>query len=381
MSPNQNVFQQIFEISEIANLLGDHTHDTDQTKIRREIAERTMKKLGDATATSKWTVAWGPAEWQDGTSAQAAAADDISANFISTNALFIASGSMITFPDGIAYTTCVVGIGAAAGINGLQSFSDIGSVINLDEWASKGIDGLSNPPSTYTPKSPSDVDGSAYIANGFGQALFRIINLKNPVAPHYQETILQSLQRVAAQPNTKVVITGHSVGGALAYSLAYVLAKAGLFGSSPSQRVHVYPTGAPSIGNRTFVDSFRTCFPPPEGSSREGYQHWNVNIVNPFDIVPYAYCTLEEIRSIYGTEGELTGVKDLVESLNKTAENVPYYPFESSEFKSPIPKPPMAPGSYAGFLLCAGQQHISAYKAHIFSPNAEPRSHDAGRVE
>ena len=62
------------------------------------------------------------------------------------------------------------------------------------------------------------------------------------------------VREVASNPNEKLYLTGHSLGGAVAIITAAKLFNLGI----PSDRIEVITFGAPAVGNRGFVDEYES---------------------------------------------------------------------------------------------------------------------------
>ena len=108
-------------------------------------------------------------------------------------------------------------------------------------------------------------------------------------------TLHEFLSGIPASSLTRLVFTGHSLGGVLSPTLALALVTSGAL----KAEALVYPIAGPSPGNGSFANLF----------SHE-YAVWNTNIINSLDIVPQVWCTkpedspsqnLDNISPIYGS--------------------------------------------------------------------------------
>lgn len=101
----------------------------------------------------------------------------------------------------------------------------------------------------------------------------------------------------AASSSATLIITGHSLAGALSPALALSLFPKGTTGSGWAN-VYVMPTAGASPGNQAFVTAFASAFP---AVTNGGYQNWNVDFVNTLDVVPHAWVTanLNAIPTLY----------------------------------------------------------------------------------
>ncbi|KAG8708235.1 hypothetical protein FRC09_001367 [Ceratobasidium sp. 395] len=351
MSATSNVFQQVFGLSLASNLVGDCTGSAAELQEKLAAAlPAALQKIGPG-----WEVVWGPVVWK---------ADDL----VSTaqgNAWFVAKNDAVLFDDGTTRCAYVIPLAGTSGVyDWLAEDANIAQVVDLDKWVS-----VSNDP---TPIRNNNLlpAGQTYIANGFGQAVYQLLNNSPPEgSPGYPNTLPAFLQSLPAPPSSvpapKLVITGHSLGGALSPALAYVLLATKSLGQFTRENVLVYPTAGPSPGNTQFSMNFSRNFPP--SGSLGGYQCWNTNIVNKLDIVPCAYATdpqykpliLQNILTMLGPPpiAVIWAIRGLIYAANNL-----YAPIKASFFDSKFPYPP---AQLTPWMQEARTQHIDAYTWEI----------------
>ncbi|KAG9127798.1 hypothetical protein FRC07_009185, partial [Ceratobasidium sp. 392] len=352
-----NIFQQVFRVSLAANAV--RQCDGTSEELEKRLKDALPTELSDAG--SGWEVVWGPVVWKQNLTNPGSHPG---------NAWFVACNESVPFEDGVTRPAYVVAIAATSATED----GSIGHVVYVDEWASSGISGLKERPTPILNGSQVPKD-AALISNGFGQAVFHLVN-NTPRdtfrgAGQTLPEFLQSLPSLtSSQLAPKLIFTGYSLGGALSPSLTYTLSTASGFGAFSFEDVLVDPTAGPSPGNATFRSSFISIFPPPTGQLA-GYQYWNINIANPFDIVPCGYCmdpayqpeVLASISTMYGSPAPW-GVTKTVKLLEKRAQKL-YYPLVTSYFQSPVPKPSTPPKTTWEYFHTALEQHIEAYSLAI----------------
>ncbi|QRW11725.1 Lipase (class 3) [Ceratobasidium sp. AG-Ba] len=340
MSP-LNVYQQVFSVSLCTNMI--RTDKNTAAELRKLLAEKVSPVLSDIDPG--WSVA--------------CSLEEVALVPIHSSRKRL-------------YRTLVVSIaGTACNKVVIEQDSDIYHVIHPDSWASSGLDSLQTAPIIHDDATPTPED-PPIISNGFGQAAHRLINytMFYSEEPPFGEWLKSQEE---SHPDTRFVIAGPSLGAALACSTAYVLTKGNVL---PRGNVFVYPTAGPSPGNMAFVKSFKELFPSSEGTLA-GYKHWNTNIINTLDAVPYGYCTdssyttrtLDKTTTMFGAPA-VPFVQRMVDILITRSKGT-YYPIPSSIIELAVELPQVAPKTVEEFMVAGLPQHEKPYLDSILGGNSE----------
>lgn len=174
-------------------------------------------------------------------------------------------------------------------------------------------------------------------------------------------SLLQFLSGAGGQDAT-VVFAGHSLGGALAPTVAldYVVNQG--LDRRRYANIYVCPTAGPTPGDPFFSNLYARTF-----RARDGF---NENLVSSLDAVPHAWNDLGGIRTIYEKYGiDSVCINRLTGLLQARILTIPYSALPKREFTATFNedlKPPVFPDDPAiRFAVQALYQHINGYIVHL----------------
>ncbi len=317
-----NIYQQVLGLSMCSNLLGSEKGSLDvlQNKIYNLLPDE-ISKLG------AWNVAWGPVVWKDINSTDTDGPD---------NVWYVAYDQIDT------YVVAIAGTATHSKYDQFHEDYDVNTVVDLLAWIGTGL----NKPFAHL-NNVTDGD-AAYISAGTALGLTALLNNAPQSTSPGGNTALLADFLGALPTNSKIIFTGHSLGGALAPALAVTLLHSTMK-NVPKENTFTYPSAGPTIGNATFVALYEESFPAPANPS--GYQNWNVNLVNTLDVVPMAWCadpSLEPVQNIRRIPSFYDPEVDCKNALNwlmevfmlppATKSGVIYRPLKASSFTPPLDK-------------------------------------------
>lgn len=367
MSPNYDVHQQVFGLSIASNAVRDCQGTSEE--VQKLLAEN-LPSLINENVGSGWEVVWGPAVWK-----HAGATPDLPPD----NVWFVAKHPSLKFEDGTTSCAYVVAIAATTG-QAIESYDwkyedfAVGTTVNFDDWVD-GPGGITTPPE---PAWKISIKSRTLIANGTAQAVYTLANTL-PTGTG-QSSLADWLKALEPPVGSKLIFTGHSLGGALSPTLAVTLSKAGYLRQFGQSCTLVYPTAGASPGNEKFASLFKATFPPIGKAGT--YRVWNQNIVNNLDVVPHGWCTSESqdlnlhvINTIYGKPTSFKFQLLLwvaVEKLCWLADGawIIYQPISHNVFPGVMPS--ATPEDLAHFMADIEAQHMDAYYKFILGTTDVP---------
>jgi Lipase (class 3) len=395
MMATYNIFQQVATLSIISNVLFQQTGDQDTlqgqcvTDLQTYLPFSGQSNTPNPAVTDaigNWQVVWGPMIWKD---------EPNDASTPASNVIYVAQATGISASplQSTVYVVAIAGTPLSSESYDLWvEDAGVTQVVNLNNWLGETtwptVANLGNNPNT-SPPQPQAVPKLAllnssdpYVALGTASGVYNLLSNTPPAPTQSQPSPLKVGTNLMAflagiTDSSSIIFTGHSLGGALAPVLAYVLQKESYLNNTGG--VYVYPTAGPSPGNAQFAADFASTFPVTSGY---GYQVWNSVIYNTLDIVPCAWCVevtnprnLGAIPTIYGqlsadTAVEVSNAITLAEAKENLQleyiplQGTPFWGTYQTYFTNLSNSPTMVsypPSSVGEFMQEALYQHMLAY--------------------
>lgn len=256
-----NQWQQVYALARMAGVINGSVGQMDTlTSQLTEKLDTFYKK--HTLAMGAWSTVWGPVVFENAHN-QALQSD---------NAMYVAFNEAQKM-----YVVCIAG-------TNFKSDYDLKAedyaVDTTKSWASAFKDTLSleNPPEL-----------SPCVSSGTALAVNILLGMKDGKTG---ATLLQYLTSLQSQPEAsaaKLIFTGHSLGGALAPTLALALfnSHGGPLTKSKWDSVYFYTMAGPTPGNADFATYIGQEFSAQ--STENDYQGWNQNVCNSIDAVPQSW--------------------------------------------------------------------------------------------
>ncbi|KAH8165089.1 hypothetical protein CIB48_g3149 [Xylaria polymorpha] len=341
---NYNLFQQIYCLSFATGAVGNQ-QDTEANiqAALKESLKKTLPKL-----TGNWALSWGPRIFKEEREDPAKGGPD--------NAWYAAVDD--------TQKVCVLAIAGTADNSWADIYQDFNviEVVDFDAWVKlwslQGIPG----PETYDRLQVND-STLPLCAKGACAGAWNVLN--NASTEPNENTRIDEYLRSLDSSYT-IVVAGHSLGGALAPTVALGLVKANLVGN---HTVKVLASAGVSSGNKLFADEYAATF-AKDPSSGEDYQVYNTDYHNVFDIVPQAWSVnREDDRNLYNildkivtpTEDFKPTAKLLVNAAIDLSflSRIQYTPLPGQRFAGPPPTTPIGNDEDLGNLFAT--EHVFAY--------------------
>jgi hypothetical protein len=281
-----------------------------------------------AVIGNDWTVVWGPEVYVEGPIFGTQSLT--SANFTTSNAIFVAysPGSSVGSGTSGRYVVAIAGTNPSSVYDW---FTEDFTLAPGTTWQ-QALQTWGNNQKTI---STGSTDANPVITSGTYTGVSSLLAIKSSAAPATGVTLVEFLNSVTPGTST-LSVTGHSLGGALAPTLALALVDKSnpLLSNWPAAQVNVYPTAGASPGNQDFANYFFTNFTPSVSASisTSPWQVWNAVVWNRFDVVPNAWTyeaslvtapNLFLIPEYYleSTEYDLATCAEIAASVAASAEN------------------------------------------------------------
>lgn len=316
-----NQAQQMFALSSLSNMSG--AFKGTGSKIAAKMKPELLEIFADATIQGQigeWELVWGPVV-------------DVSplpiiGDFLAINTMYIARSSGAT-PQYVV---------AIAGTNEVSKFD----WLIEDFWVDKTV--------TW-PYLPSGSETNPQISDGTNFGLNKLLGMQDN-----GQSARDYLQANATETSgTSVMVTGHSLGGALSPSYAlYLHDTAADWNADGNATIFCQPTAGPTPGD----ENFATYYDDALGSKTN-------RVWNKFDMVPHAWekDMLEEVPDLFAPTIEPDFlVKGFVDVALHISRNTPY-----TQLCADVPGSNStvivigSGGTFEQFMKEACYQHIDAY--------------------
>ncbi|KAI1495903.1 hypothetical protein F5X99DRAFT_402064 [Biscogniauxia marginata] len=347
-----NIFQQIYCLSMMTGFVSKQTGSEQflQDKLKECLDEALPELPGS------WSISWGPRVYQELNPEEEDKSDE----------------SDKRGPDNVWFAAvddtqkvCVVAIAGTASNSDADIYQDItvSKVVDFDAWVE--LWSLYGIPEPYQ-SAPTQETASTlpFCAKGICVGVW---NVMNNSSTRYGEVIRIDQYLRSLDPSYTIVVTGHSLGGALAPLVALGLAKSGLVDSN---NLKVLPSAGVSPGNEKFAADYAATFLKDPESATD-YQVYNTDYYNEFDIVPQAWSVdpeddrnLDIIQDkIIHTDNTILAIEvSIIVGNAKLASHnsqIRYTPLPGQRFTGPTPQDPIHDKDELRNVL--GNEHVCAY--------------------
>jgi hypothetical protein len=344
-----NLPQKAFLLTKESNRAGDIQEDAGAlaTKLQDHLKTFLSKPDIQKAMEGQWSVVWGPAVFQD-TQSGSRYAD---------NVMYVAAS-----PD---QSTYVVAIAGTNGSSDYDKNQEDNGVNTTKLW----IDAF---PSLKPYGVPSGINPWPALSTGTALGVNNLLNMTDSLTT--QKSLLDFLKSLSATGSKTLIFGGHSLGGALAPTLALALfnPSGGPLSISNWGHVYVLPVAGPTPGNKGLSQFFGQVFPPVSLNVPQLPRFaWNQDIWNTLDAVPHAWVVdmLGQIPSLYPSNWDGGKVPSDITNMVTGAIALSLAGGALPGAYTQLPNIPV-PGTFQGtapvhdeatFFAQVGYQHLDAY--------------------
>lgn len=302
----------------------------DLEKILRAKLEKLLTTAEVRTLIGDWTMAWGPAVWKHPLNFRGYS-DNTAAVF-----------------HNAATNTYVCAI-AATNANSVFDWAV------EDFWVSDKV---------RWQYSPARRVPWLSAATNFGIGM--LLSLRDPGTGVFLSDFLASV----ASPAATLVVTGHSLAGALSPTLAMVL-----YGTPQARlawnQVLVFPTAGATPGNGAFATAFAEQF-PAQTTGANPWQRWNTLMWNSLDVVPHAWApfTMLAVPVLYEATPVVKAEIGAIIAYCLYQAGIDYVHLTNQSLKGT--QRPGTVSDIKAFLAEMGYQHVDAYFDLLGVPEIVP---------
>ncbi|MBN8468842.1 hypothetical protein JYJ95_20265 [Corallococcus exiguus] len=352
LTPVLNLCQKAFLLTRESNQVGGMQGDTQtlakalQTRLNTFLARTDVQKA----MGGQWSLVWGPAVFEAQESATSYA----------DNVMYVAAS-----PDQSTYVVAIAGTNMNSDYD---KDKEDNSVNTTELWTAAF-------PSLKPYGVPFGINPWPALSTGTALGVNNLLGMTDTL--NTQKSLLDFLRSLSGTGTKTLIFGGHSLGGALAPTLALALFnhEGGPLRTRDWNHVHVLPVAGPTPGNKGLSEFFRKVFPPVGVDVSQPPNAWNQNIWNRLDAVPHAWVVdmLKQIHTLYPTNWEGgQEPSDITKAINGA--------ILASDLGAALPGPYtqlpniQVPGKLHGdmpitteaqFFAQVAYQHLNAYEIHF----------------
>jgi hypothetical protein len=324
--------QQVFALAMVASADYTEPHGS-PPPLESDLSTALGNLCANDRDMPKWKMVWGPVVYESSVDLL----DVTGYSGVEDNAVFVAQGL-----DADGNTVYVVSI---AGTNPQSIITDVTQEdfdITLLNWP-YGV--------------PAALDLSPQVTQGTLDGLGYLMGMQDP---NTGDSLGAFLKRKKSTTAT-VIVTGHSLGGALSPALALALfGDPGNTSLDPADwsAVYVYPIAGPAVGNQDYATFYATTFPQTTDAQSET---WNLLVWNSLDVVPHAWNQMSGLPELYpdlaASSDCLTSILSSLGALGGSS----YVQLQNQMLTGTFAAPPATLYPVSAFVAEVVYQHVSAY--------------------